>query len=105
MNADDLTKAQYAALRNKVSEMVAYLGRLNNRMAATGFPDGDPLKRVGANALSAVNELHAELMCRSIDGKGRDEIEEPPIDPLFTRTSAPRKHEKYRLGRPRRESH
>src|SRR3954469_706676 len=105
MNADDLTKAQYAALRNKVGEMLTYLGRLNKRMGDRGFSENDPLKRVAADALRAVHELHAEVMCRSIDGKGRNEIEKPPIDPPFTRTSAPRKHENYRLGRPRRETH
>jgi hypothetical protein len=105
MNADDLTKAQYAALRNKVGEIVAYLGRLNKRMGDRGFPEDDPFRRVTADALIAMHQLHAEVMCRSIDGKGRDEVEKPPIDPLFTRTSALRKHEKYRLGRPRRETH
>ena len=105
MNADDLTKAQYAALRNKVGEMVAYLGRLNKRMGDRGFPNDDPLRRVVVSALNAVHQLHAEVQCRSIDGKGREEVEKPPVDPLFTRISAPRKHEKYRLGRPRRESH
>jgi hypothetical protein len=105
MNADDLTKAQYAALRNKVGEIVAYLGRLNKRMGDRGFPEDDPLRRVTADALSAMHQLHAEVQCRSIDGKGRDAVEKPPIDLLFTRTSALRKHEKYRLGRARRESH
>jgi hypothetical protein len=104
MNADDLTKAQYAALRNKVGEMVAYLDRLKNRMGARGFPEDDPLRLVVVSALTAMHELHAEVQCRSIDGKGREE-KPPAVDPLFTRTSAPRKHEKYRLGRPRRESH
>jgi hypothetical protein len=105
MNADDLTKAQYAALRNKVGEIVAYLGRLNKRMGDRGFSEDDPLKQVVVSALRSVHQLHAEVTCRSIDGKGREEIAKPPVDPLFTRTSAPRKHEKYRLGRPRRESH
>ena len=103
MNADDLTKAQYAALRNKIGEIVAYLNRLNKRMGARGFPKDDPLMRVVVAALTAMHELHSEVQCRSIDGKGRGES--PSVDPLFTRTSAPRKHEKFRLGRPRRESH
>src|SRR5688572_15765085 len=102
MNANDLNKAQYAALRNRVGEMVAYLGRLKKRMDVRCFPEDDPLMRVVVEALNAVHQLHSEVQCRSIDGKGREEIEKPPVDPLFTRTSAPRKHEKYRLGRPRR---
>jgi hypothetical protein len=103
MNADDLTKARYAALRNKIGEMVAYLNRLNKRMGDRGFPVDDPLRLVVAKALAAVHELHNEVQCRSIDGKGREET--PPVDPLFTRTSAPRKHEKIRLGRVRPETH
>jgi hypothetical protein len=93
MNADDLTKAQYAALRNKVGEMVASLNRLNKRMGAIGVPTDDPLRLVVANALTAVHELHSEVQCRSIDGKGREE--KPPVDLLFTRKSAPRKHERH----------
>jgi hypothetical protein len=105
MNADDLTKAQYAALRNKVGEIVTYLKRFNNRMGDRGFLEDDPLKRVVVDALNSVHQLHVEVQCRSIDGKGREEVETPLVDPLFTRTSAPLKHEKYRLGRPRRETH
>ena len=93
MNADDLTKAQYAALRNKVGEMVASLNRLNKRMGAIGFPTDDPLRLVVANALTAVHELHSEVQCRSIDGKSREE--KPPVDLLFTRKSVPRKHERH----------
>jgi hypothetical protein len=103
MNADDLTHGQARALKNKLEPMVSYLHRLGKRMSGRGFPEDDPLRLLVAAALKAMYELHAEVQCRSIDGKGRDE--QPPLDPLFTRTSAPRKHEKYRLGRPRRETH
>jgi hypothetical protein len=50
-------------------------------------------RHVVANALAAVHELHTEVQCRSIDGKGREE--KPPVDLLFTRKSAPRKHERH----------
>jgi len=103
MNADDLTRGQAGALKNKLEPMVSYLNRLGKRMSGRGFPDDDPMRLLVAAALKAVFELHAEVQCRSIDGKGRDE--KPAVDPLFARISAPRKHEKLRLGRPRRETH
>jgi hypothetical protein len=95
MRADDLTKAQCAALRNKASEMVAYLYRLNRRMGEKGLPEDDPLQLAVARALSAMSDLHAEVTGRSIDGMDRQASGEKPaaIDPLFTRTSKPRKHE------------
>jgi hypothetical protein len=83
--------------------MVDYLNRLGKRMSSRGFPADDPALVLVINALKAMYELHTEMQCRSIDGRGREE--KPPVDPVFTRTSAPRRHEKYRLVRPRTESH
>jgi hypothetical protein len=103
MRADDLTRAQARALKNKLTPMVDYLNRLGKRMSNRGFPADDPAMVLVTNALKAMYELQTEMQCRSIDGKGR--ADKPPVDPLFARTSAPRKHEKYRLGRPRREAH
>ena len=96
MRADDLTKAQCAAIRNKVSQQLAYLYRLNRRMSEKGFPEDDPLKVAVARAVSDTSELHAEVTCRSIEGIGRPETHDrpPAVDPLFTRTSKPRKHER-----------
>lgn len=106
MNADDITKAQYAAIRNKVGEMVVYLSRLDDRMSYKGFPTDDPLKLVVTNALIAVQQMHKEVLSRSFDVKAISDSEKPSAaDLLFTRTSAPRKHEKHRLERPKRESH
>jgi hypothetical protein len=106
MNADDLTKAQCAELRSKVSEMVAYLTRLNDLMSHRGFPDQDPIRLAAANALKVLQQLHRELLSRSFDVKSSAEINTPPpVDLLLTRKSALRKDEKYRLGRPRRETH
>jgi hypothetical protein len=96
MRIDDLTRAQARALKNKIGPTVECLNRLGKRMSSRGFPDDNPVKLLVASALKALYELHAEMQCRSLDGKGREE--KPPVDPLFTRTSAPRKHEKYRLG-------
>src|SRR5215207_7747298 len=98
MQADDLTRAQARALKNKLTPMVDYLNRLGKRMSSRGFPSDDPAMILVANALKAMYELQTEMQCRSIDGKGSED--KLPVDPLFTRTSALRKHEKYRLGRP-----
>lgn len=106
MNADDLTKTQCAELRSKISEMVAYFMRLNDRMSHKGFPDRDPMRLGSTNALKALQGLHKELLSRSFDVKSSTEIKPPPpVDLLFTRKSALRKDEKYRLGRVRRETH
>jgi hypothetical protein len=85
--------------------MVAYLNQLGKRISSRGFPDDDPMRLLVTAALKAMYELHTEVTCRSIDGRGRDNAPKQPVDPLFTRKSAPRKHEKYRLGRPRRDAH
>jgi hypothetical protein len=73
--------------------MVDYLNRLGKRMSARGFPEDDPGMMLVASALKAVFELQTEMQCRSIDGKGREA--RPPVDLLFTRKSAPRKHERH----------
>jgi hypothetical protein len=95
MRSDDLTREQARALKNKIGPMVAYLSRLHNRMGYSGFPEDDPLKLAVVRALNAMHDLHMEVQCRSIDGRGRDEVEKPPVDPLFTRRSKPRKHERH----------
>jgi hypothetical protein len=46
MRHDDVTKRQCASLRNKASEMLAYLHRLNRRMGEKGFPEDDTLRLV-----------------------------------------------------------
>ncbi len=106
MRADDLTRAQARALKNKLGPMVAYLNRLGKRMSDRNFLADDPMRVMVVAALKAMHELHAEVTCRSMDGKGLDDTRKPPaVDPLFTRKSVLRKAEKIRLGRIRRESH
>jgi hypothetical protein len=106
MRADDITRAQARVIKNKLGPMVAYLNRLGRRMSDRNFPDDDPMRVMVVAALKAMYELNAEVNCRSMDGKGLNDTPKPPaVDPLFTRKSAPRKHEKYRLGRSPRETH
>jgi hypothetical protein len=106
MRADDLTCAQARAIKNKLGPIVAYLNRLGKRMSDRNFPADDPMRLMVVAALKAMYELHAEVTCRSMDGKGLDGTPKPPaIDPFFTRKSVLRKEEKIRLGRIRRDSH
>ena len=97
IRSDDLTRDQARSTRNKIEPMLQYLVRLNKRMGFRGIPADDPLKVAGANALTAMHELHTEVQCRSIDGKGRSEgrseVAKPPADLLFTRRSKARRHE------------
>jgi hypothetical protein len=91
---------------NKLDPMVSYLNRLGRRMEDRGFPSDDPAKIMVIDALKAVYKLRAEMECRSIDGRGIEESPKPPtISELMARKSAPRKDEKIRLGRIRRETH
>jgi hypothetical protein len=96
VQADDLTREQAAALKNKLRPMLDYLGRLNKRLSSRGFPENDPLRVMVSGALTSMHQLFTEVHCRSIDRKGSPEMENaPPVDLLFTRTSKPRKHERH----------
>jgi hypothetical protein len=106
MRSDDLTRGQARALKNKLEPMVSYLNRLGKRMSSRGFPEDDPARILVTDALKALYKLRAEMECRSIDGKGIDDTpRQPTIDEQLARRSAPRKDEKIRLGRIRRDTH
>jgi hypothetical protein len=70
MNADELTRAQCRALKNKLEPMASYLHRLRVRMQRRGFPSDDPMLQLVVKAGEAVHELHIEMQCRAMDGKG-----------------------------------
>ena len=70
MNADELTRAQCRVLENKLKPMAGYLHRLRVRMRRRGFPEDDPLMSLVVKAGEVMHELHAEVFCRSMDGKG-----------------------------------
>jgi hypothetical protein len=80
MRADDLTRGQARALKNKLEPMVAYLNRLGKRMDSRGFRDDDPARILITDALKALYKLRAEMECRSIDGRG---IEDKPKQPTI----------------------
>jgi hypothetical protein len=106
MRSDDLTRGQARAIKNKLDPIVDYLNRLGKRMDSRGFPPSDPARVMVADALKAVYKLRAEMECRSIDGRGIEETPMPPtIGEQLARKSAPRKDEKIRLGRIRRDTH
>ena len=70
MKADDLTRSQCRALKNKLEPMASYLHRLRVRMQRRGFPPDDPLMQLVNKASQSVHELHGEVFCRAMDGKG-----------------------------------
>jgi hypothetical protein len=47
MRADDLTRVQARAQKNKLGPMVAYLNRLGRRKSDTDFPADDPMRVIG----------------------------------------------------------
>ena len=61
VRADDLIKAKYCALRNKVNGMIGYLYRLNRRIGDNGFSEDHALRPLVARALTTMGELHADL--------------------------------------------
>jgi hypothetical protein len=74
MQADDLTREQAAALKNKLRPMLNYLGRLKRRMVQRGFLSGDPLLEAVVQAENAVHALHVQthyLSCGDVVGRVR----------------------------------
>jgi hypothetical protein len=93
MRADDLTREQARALKNKLQPMLGYLSRLKRRMMQRGFLDGDPLLDAVVNAANAMHALSVEADYLTMNAS---KAEKPPtVDPLFTRKSNLRKHEKH----------
>src|SRR3954471_11915618 len=74
MQADDLTREQAAALKNKLRPMLGYLAKLKRRMVQRGFLTGDPLLDAVVNAEDAVHALHVQvhyLSCGDVVGRRR----------------------------------
>jgi len=61
MQADDLTRDQAAAVKNKLRPMLGYLGRLKRRMVQRGFLCDDSLLAAVVRAEDAVHALHVQL--------------------------------------------
>ena len=58
MQADDLTRDQARALKNKLQPMLGYLSRLKRRMSYRGFLHDDELMQAVVRAEAAMHELH-----------------------------------------------
>src|SRR4051812_3139240 len=74
MQADDLTRQEAAALKNKLRPMLGYLGKLKRRMVQRGFLSGDPLLDAMVQAENAVHALHVQvhyLSCGDVVGRQR----------------------------------
>ena len=61
MQADDLTREQARALKNKLQPMLSYLGRLKDRMRRKGFVADDRLLAAVCRAEDAVHALSVEV--------------------------------------------
>lgn len=82
MQADDLTREQARALKNKLQPMLSYLGRLKDRMRRKGFVADDRLLAAVCRAEDAVHALSVEvhyLVCGDRVGRSRNP------DPLAAR--------------------
>jgi hypothetical protein len=78
MQADDLTREQAAALKNKLHPMLGYLSRLKRRMVQRGFLSDDPLLDAVVQAENAVHALHVQthyLSCGVVVGRVRKPFE------------------------------
>jgi hypothetical protein len=75
MQADDLTREQARALKNKLQPMLSYLGRLKDRMRRKGFVADDRLLAAVCRAEDSVHALSVEvhyLVCGDRVGRTRD---------------------------------
>ena len=72
MQANDLTREQARALKNKLRPMLGYLSRLKRRMSYRGFLHGDELMQAVVRAEAAMHELHVVVHYLSCgDSAGR----------------------------------
>ena len=75
MQADDLTREQARALKNKLQPMLSYLGRLKDRMRRKGFVADDRLLAAVCRAEDSVHALSVEvhyLVCGDRVGRPRN---------------------------------
>ena len=61
MRAEDLTRDQARALKNKLQPMLSYLGRLKERMRRRGFLAEDRLLQAVCRAEDGVHALSVEV--------------------------------------------
>jgi hypothetical protein len=83
MQADDLTREQARALKNKLQPMLSYLGRLKDRMRRKGFVADDRLLAAVCRAEDSVHALSVEvhyLVCGDRVGRAQ-----PPDTPATRR--------------------
>ena len=73
--------------------MLGYLSRLKGRMVRRGFPNDDRLMRAAVDAENALHALTVEVRYLAMNAS---KAEQPlTVDPLFTRKSNLRKHERH----------
>ena len=70
MRSLDLNRQQIDSLSEHVQEMLAYLHKLEQRMAANDFPADDPVRVANAAALDAVATLGLRVQSLKIPADG-----------------------------------
>jgi hypothetical protein len=81
VRSDDLTREQAEALKAKLTPILNYLGRLQQRMIRRGFPPIDPLLCDVCRAHDAIHALRMNLHYLSVGhGVGRPERSEKARD-------------------------
>jgi len=70
MDSSQVTRWRARSIMSRFDPMRDYLCRLRSRMARRGLPPEHLLVGLVVSAWDAVNLLHADVHCRSIDGPG-----------------------------------
>ena len=71
MNSDDITKGQAKVIADALYPGFNYVAQLRERMQKAGFPPGDRLYQIVANAHDALRQLSSELHYMTCGGVGR----------------------------------
>ena len=92
MQAEDLTREQARAIKNKLQPMLSYLGRLKDRMRRKGFVADDRLLAAVCRAEDSVHALSVEvhyLTCGDRVGRARNP------EPSATRRNGQTKNQRH----------
>jgi hypothetical protein len=83
MRSDDLTREQAEAIKAKLTPMLSYLGRLQQRMIRRGFPLVDPLLCDVCSAYDAMHKLRVHVHYLTVKhGVGRPRRGHDPCRPI-----------------------
>jgi hypothetical protein len=89
MRSNDLTREQIDNLAGHIKSMLAYLQKLEQRIAANDFPADDPLRIASKEAFDAMASLVLRVQCLKITDSSQSAERLLPADMLGPK---PRKH-------------